>query len=75
MNNKLTKQEKIDLIVKHFKQNSRMPLKELSKKTGLTVDTINNYIGYVREKYIFTIIEKSSKFYEYLQFHGWFKGE
>lgn len=73
MDRELTKQQKIDLIVKYLKQNSRISLRKLAYKTGLSIHTINNFVYYIRNKYIFTIIEKDSKAKEYLDFHGWFR--
>lgn len=73
MDKQLTKQEKINLIVGCLKQNSRASIKEISEKTNLSKDTINNYICYVKGGYVFTIIEKNSNVKELLDIQGWFK--
>lgn len=68
----LSKQEKINLIVKYLKLDSRIPLPELKKKTGIHINTLHNLIEQIKEDYIFTIIEKNSKSEEYLDVQGWF---
>ncbi len=68
----LTKEQKIEIIINCLKENSNIPMSVLSEKTGLSIDTIKNHIGFVKNKYRFTIVEKNSKIEEYLDIHGWF---
>lgn len=69
-NKKKTKSEKIGLIVDYLKKNPRAPIKEIADKTGLSINTVNNHIPFIKSNYIFAVIEKNSTIEEYLELHG-----
>ena len=64
--------EKVELIIKELKKNSRISIEELKKKFNFRTKTILNCIKEIKKDYVFTIIDKSSNIYFYLDLMDWF---